>query len=85
MRTGLKRPNIWPKVEKESDMIEILYVKVFGVAEFENEGKSKKFQISGSKMADSFIKKLLDINVNLYTRIFGSTNIRLTNSKQFSQ
>ena len=40
--SGLRRPKSWPKVEKDSDMIEILYTKVFGVAEFENEGKSKK-------------------------------------------
>ena len=35
-------------------------------------------------MADLFNKKLLDINVNLYIRIFGITNIGLTNSKMFS-
>ena len=40
--SGLRRPKNWPKVEKDSDMIEILYTRVFGVAEFENEGKSKK-------------------------------------------
>ena len=34
-------------------------------------------------MADLFNKTLLDINVNLYIRIFGSTNIGLTNSKRF--
>ena len=64
-------------------MIDILYIKVFGVAEFVNEGKSKKKSNGGSKMADLFNKKLLDINANL--RIFGNTNIGLTNSKQFSQ
>ena len=30
-------------------MIEILYTKAFGVAAFENEGKSKKFQIADLK------------------------------------
>ena len=30
-------------------MIEILCVKVFGVAEFENEGKSKNFQMADLK------------------------------------
>ena len=42
MHSGLRRPKSWPKVEKNSDMIEILYTKVFGVAAFENEDKSKK-------------------------------------------
>jgi hypothetical protein len=46
-------------------MIDILYIKVFGVAEFVNEGKSKKKSNGGSKMADLFNKKLLDINVTL--------------------
>ena len=41
----------WPKVEKQLDMIEILYIKVFGVAEFENEGKSQKFQMADLKWA----------------------------------
>ena len=30
-------------------MIDILYIKVFGVAEFENEGKSKKIQMADLK------------------------------------
>ena len=36
-------------------------------------------------MADLFNKNLLDININLYIRILASTNMGLTNSKQFSQ
>ena len=38
------------KSQKDSDMIEILYTKVFGVAEFENEGKSQKFQMADLKL-----------------------------------
>ena len=48
--SGLRRPKSWPKVEKDSDMIEILYTKVFGVAEFETEGKSQKFQMVDLKL-----------------------------------
>jgi hypothetical protein len=44
--SGLKRPKSWPKVEKGSDMIEILYIMVFGVAEFEIEVKSQKFKMA---------------------------------------
>ena len=48
-QSGLKCPKSWPKVEKDSDMIEILYIMVSGVAEFENEGKSKNFQMADLK------------------------------------
>ena len=37
-------------------MIEILYIKVFEVAEFENEGKSKKFQMVDLKWPTYLIK-----------------------------
>ena len=83
--SGQKRLKSWPKIEKDSDVIEILCIKIFGVAEFENEGKSRKFHMADLKWQIYFYKNLLDINVNLYVRIFGSTNIGLTNSKIFSQ
>ena len=54
--SGLKRLKSWPKVEKDSDMIEILYIQVFGVAEFENEGKNKKFQVVDLKWSTYLIK-----------------------------
>ena len=54
--SGPKLPKSWPKVEKDSDMIEILYIKVFGVAEFENEGKSKTFQMADLKWPTYLIK-----------------------------
>ena len=37
-------------------MIEILYIKVFGVPKFENEGKSQKFQMANLKWPTYLIK-----------------------------
>ena len=37
-------------------MIEGLHIKVFGVAEFENESKSKKFQMADLKWPTYLIK-----------------------------
>jgi len=54
--SGLKRLKSWPKVEKDSDMIEIWYIKIFGVIEFEIEVKSQKFKMADLKWPTYLIK-----------------------------
>ena len=45
------------KSQKNLDMAEILHIKVFGVAEFENEGKSKTFKMAHLKWPTYFSNK----------------------------